>query len=346
MTDIALVVFDTLRYDAFQAQFDWLPGRRYTSAWAPSHWTVPVHGAMFTGRYPSEVGVVGQCPALDCDDRVLAELLSDAGYETLGFTNNLNLQPWRQYDRGFDRFTGGWRWQAMQPDVFDWEATLSAADWRRPGKVATTVRELFESDVDTTRSLAWLVNRLRRKLGNGPFRDSGLRQARAWIRDAIDETRDQFLFCNLMEAHWPYDPAIDGVRSGYDDGFSTPIEETIARASRDRDAWLDAYEAAVGYLSREFRPMFERLQATFDVIVCCADHGELFGEHDAWGHGYGLAPELTHVPLVVWRRDRSDPTPVDRPVSLLDVFATITSAADIETTLRAAALGHSSLRDR
>ena len=37
----------------------------------------------------------------------------------------------------------------------------------------------------------------------------------------------------------------------------------------------------------------------FDIVVTCADHGELLGEHDLWGHGFGLYPELLRVPLVV-----------------------------------------------
>lgn len=334
MTDIALVVFDTLRYDTFQSYFDWLPGRQYTNAWAPSHWTVPVHGSMFTGRYPSEIGVMGQCPALDCDDRVLAELLSENGYETVAFTNNLNLQASRGYDRGFDQFNGGWRWQAMQPDVFDWEKTLSGTDWRRPKKLAMTMYKMLSSEADKKRSTMWLFNRLRRKLGGGPFSDSGLRQTQQWVQNVINRSSDQFLFINLMEAHYPYDPTIENVRTGYDDNFSSPIEETIARTNHDQEAWLSAYEAAVSYLSRGFRSIFEQLQSAFDVIICCADHGELFGEYDIWGHGYGLAPELTHVPLVVWEKNQSESEPVDRPVSLFDIFETITGIAGIDADRR------------
>lgn len=55
--NIALIVLDTLRKDSFDEHFDWLPGRRFENAWAPSHWTVPVHASLFTGHYPSEVGV-------------------------------------------------------------------------------------------------------------------------------------------------------------------------------------------------------------------------------------------------------------------------------------------------
>jgi arylsulfatase A-like enzyme len=74
--NVAFILLDTLRKDAFERQFDWLPGRRFDNAWSPSHWTVPVHGSMFTGLYPSETGVHARSVTLDCDRQVLAEQLS------------------------------------------------------------------------------------------------------------------------------------------------------------------------------------------------------------------------------------------------------------------------------
>ena len=56
MTNIALVVLDTLRYDAFEEFFDWLPGVRFTNVFSPGHYTIPAHAGIFTGQYPSEVG--------------------------------------------------------------------------------------------------------------------------------------------------------------------------------------------------------------------------------------------------------------------------------------------------
>jgi arylsulfatase A-like enzyme len=58
------------------------------------------------------------------------------------------------------------------------------------------------------------------------------------------------------------------------------------------------------------------------VVVITADHGETFGEPDdilptrLSGHGFGMCEQLVHVPLVVWRPDRSGSERVDDPVSL------------------------------
>lgn len=71
--NVAVVVLDTLRKDAFDRHFEWLPGLQFDNAWSSSHWTVPAHGSMFTGKYPSETGVHAKNVLLDCEQPVLAE---------------------------------------------------------------------------------------------------------------------------------------------------------------------------------------------------------------------------------------------------------------------------------
>lgn len=63
--NVAIVLLDTLRRDSSDEHFDWLPGGRYKSTWSTSHWTVPAHGTLFTGKYPTETGVRIKSPALD-----------------------------------------------------------------------------------------------------------------------------------------------------------------------------------------------------------------------------------------------------------------------------------------
>ena len=80
--NVAVVVLDTLRRDRFREYFDWLPGQFYSRAFSTSHWTVPAHASLFTGKYGSELGVTAKSPSLDCDEITLPEALSAAGYRT------------------------------------------------------------------------------------------------------------------------------------------------------------------------------------------------------------------------------------------------------------------------
>lgn len=95
MANVALVVLDTLRYDAFEEAFGWLDGTRFTRTFSTAHWTVPVHASLFTERYASKVGVHGQSLALNCHDRTLAEAFEDTGRHTRCLTANPQLY---QYD--------------------------------------------------------------------------------------------------------------------------------------------------------------------------------------------------------------------------------------------------------
>ena len=71
MAAIAVVVLDTVRRDAFDEYFDWLPGRWFERAYSTSHRTVPAHASLFTGTYAGEIGVGGGNEHLTFDGRTL-----------------------------------------------------------------------------------------------------------------------------------------------------------------------------------------------------------------------------------------------------------------------------------
>src|SRR5699024_2108308 len=105
MTNIAVVVFDALRYDVFNQYFDWLDGIRFENAYATSHWTIPSHASLFTGHYPREIGTYGEYPSLDYPNTI-AEKLNNSGYKTRMFTNNPQLLIYEGWVSGFDQSIG------------------------------------------------------------------------------------------------------------------------------------------------------------------------------------------------------------------------------------------------
>ncbi|MEJ2226608.1 MAG: sulfatase-like hydrolase/transferase [Syntrophobacterales bacterium] len=60
------------------------------------------------------------------------------------------------------------------------------------------------------------------------------------------------------------------------------------------------------------------------LLIVTADHGESLGEHNIWGHIFGLYNELVHVPLLI-KYPRSFELKGDkaRLVQLHDLFATL-----------------------
>lgn len=333
MDNIALVVLDTLRKDTFDQYFDWLPGMRFESAWSTGCWTVPAHGSLFTGKYPSEVGVHAKHETLDCPEEVLAEHLNDRGYTTRAFSCNPYVSEQFMFDRGFEKFEGSWRLKSFNPDIFDWNRFISETRDEGVYRFPRAIWECIRSDCLTLPSLRYGLRLKTRDLNlkqlGGVDDDGALRMLKTIQRTNFSD--GEFFFANLMEAHAPYDPPADyrTVRPSESPGLLA----TVTGTDTDPVPVKRAYEDSVRYLSDIYERIFTELSADFDYIITLGDHGELFGEHGCWRHAHGLHTELVHVPLVVY--DSTDETTViEEPVNLLDVHRTILDLAGIESDTR------------
>jgi arylsulfatase A-like enzyme len=344
VTRIALVVLDTVRYDAFTEAFDWLPGTWFDHAYSTSHWTGDAHASLFTGQYPSEAGVSVADWSLSTPEQTLAERLSAAGYGTRAFSANINVSAPYDYDRGFDVFEGTWRLDLPKPAVFNWFRHMEENDRSAPLAYVDGLVETLRGGYDVGRSCRL---GLRQALAGTRFdrTDDGARAFRETVRE-LRPDGPTFLFANLMEAHQPYrippsertappaaiGPAFEAtLRARFDDptaALAAGVDPaSVDPPSPDPERTRAAYDDCVGYLASVYADAFEQLQSSFDYVFTLADHGELFGEHGAWEHGYGLYEPLTHVPLVVSGPGFPDERRSD-PVSLLDVHRTVLALAD------------------
>lgn len=323
MTSIAVVVLDTLRNDFFVEHFDWLPGVRYESAWSPSHRTPPVHAALFCGKYPAELGFDGESDALGCAEPTLAERLSEEGYETVAFSANPYISTHFDFDRGFRTFEMPWTLDGLSDDVFDWRSAAGDVSTEGAEMYVELLGQLLRSDEKVLPSLR---HGLRLFLNNRDLlgvNDSGVTEATEFVSThAFDD--DAFLFLNLMEAHEPYVPPQSFRTTGITDHPST-VEMTVEGFDADPDGMRRAYEDSVRYLASKYRELFADLRESFDYVITCADHGELLDRDGQWGHFYGVYPELTNVPLVVWNGEEEGRTS-ETVVSLLDVHRTVLDA--------------------
>lgn len=340
MTSIAVVVLDTLRKDAFDEHFGWLPGLSFEQAYSTANWTGPVHASLFTGEYGSAVGVSSKSLGLDCDRSVLAEELSAAGYRARLWSANPNVTPTYDFDRGFDEVVGPT--QLPYPDRTVLDVASFVADNQhlsRHRRYARAVREIVTGDYDTIPSLRRGFD-VFRGVENNNVPDDGAQGVRDRVAD-LAVADDELLFVNLMEAHTPYDPP-EPYREG-----AEPVEMPFGEAYLgvdDPERVRAGYEGAVRYLSDVYREIFGHLRERFDYVITLSDHGELLGEHgDMWNHVTGVYSEITHVPLIVSGEGPdvgNDPVDArfDEPldgechatVSLLDVYATIRRLAGLD----------------
>jgi len=71
------------------------------------------------------------------------------------------------------------------------------------------------------------------------------------------------------------------------------------------------------------------------MVVVCADHGELHGEHDLYGHEFCVYDQLVNVPLLVKHPDLTTDRRADL-VELLDLYHTVLDTLDAENAVAGA----------
>ncbi|ELZ65615.1 arylsulfatase [Haloferax prahovense DSM 18310] len=330
MTNIALVVLDTLRKDRFDDYFGWLPGLRFEQAYSAANWTVPSHAAMFTGYYPSEVGVHAKHTTFDYPGPTLAETLSEAGYRTRGFSANMHITGPLDFDRGFDELTTPGAIRHLDSEsIFDWQEFGERNDSQGVQKYIDGLRECISSDVSTIRSL---IAGVRFQLSNDDPKSGTEYGGAIEATEKINEMSfgdDEFLFLNLMEAHEPYSVP-DEYQTVPEPGLTNAVGD-ILYGDDDNTGVEQAYDDCAQYLSDQYEIVFELLTNEFDYIITVSDHGEMLGERGMWGHEYGVSPELVHVPLVISGPEIEDGQRHD-PVSLVDITATVQQLAGVPSS--------------
>ena len=272
----------------------------FTRAFSTSPWTLPSHGAMFTGRQPHELTAAWKTP-IDNTHPMLAEVLRKSGYLTAGFAGNIKYCP-----AEFGLARGFTHYEDHPRSVL--RSLLSTSFGETVSKALS-----FEE-----RYRFWLKSAARL---NTDF----LR----WI-DHRPAGRPFFAFINYYDAHAPYlSPPEFGRRFSATpprgDIWTRKLDEWRPDEIRELNA---AYDSAIAYLDDELGKLFEALRQRDllrnTAIIITADHGEQFGEHGLLEHANSLYLSLLHVPLVVvYPGQVPAGLKVETFVSLRDLAATV-----------------------
>lgn len=289
----------------------------YENSHSAEAWTAPSHASIFTGLYALRHAVRFDpdqpLNAMPAGVPLLPEVLSAQGYRTVGVVaNNGYLTAELGFGRGFDFYgvTMPWNsWEAYRaPSVFRW-----LRHWFLPAK---------NMDRYYLRSETMLP--------------------RVW--DAIHQVQSSpfFLFANFMDAHWPYDPPEPYLHRFGDPG---PIRTNVLfygamrgflggtrqMTSAERSGLINAYDGGIAYMDHTLGIFFDQLRQAglYDssMIIVTADHGEALGEDSLVSHGYSVEGYHTHVPLVIKYPGQTGAVRVTAPVSGVDLYPTILTAA-------------------
>ncbi|MFB6094602.1 MAG: sulfatase-like hydrolase/transferase [Halanaeroarchaeum sp.] len=322
---IALIVLDTLRDPSFDERFDWLPGTRFSNAWSTSRWTVPAHGSLFTGLYPSESGINAQSEYVG-DQTTIFEELSETGYETYFLTANAQLSPPFGFGTSADHIVQAGHASFVGKDIVRLSRIVDETE-PGVGRYATFLKETMFGDEDVLPTLHNAIEAKLKEHNIRGYRDDGAsRFLKRLRRESFPD--DTFLFMNLMEPHAPYNAPPEynpfGTQLNVD-----PFAAAFGDESPDADRLERAYEANVSYLADVYERIYRDVLSEFDLVVTLGDHGEMFGEFGMWTHVMGVYPQLTSVPLVATTPGDTDDTS-EKLVNFTDVYRTLKSAAGMD----------------
>ncbi len=147
-----------------------------------------------------------------------------------------------------------------------------------------------------------------------------------------------FMYLHTVETHGPWNPSADAFRR-FDRGFKGRYKGSTASLDKisvlrpdltrdDLGQLVDLYDARVYEADQGYGQFVDTLKRAgrYDnaLIILVSDHGEAFGEHDTFGHGWALNRETMHVLLAVkYPHCREAGVVATRPVSLIDIVPTV-----------------------
>jgi len=295
--NFVLLISDSLRGDVFddaaavRERFPVLSALRsqsldFRQMTSGSSWTPPSMASLLTGRAPSELGAhEGTLP-----DSALSfvELLRDAGYETVGISDNHLTHPRYGYAQGFTRY-----WQRNNCIPF---AESKLSHWRLAGPYERWIR--------------WCGLQYR-----GAER---VERALASWSSRRDHERPFCLVIHYMDTHYPYyvyadHPANLSNRAQTSDFVEysqvqlaernlprAPFAQASLDPAQHESLWL-RYLGSAQIVDESVGRVLNWLRrddlAASTVVVFTADHGEEFHEHGTLAHGRALYQESIRVPF-------------------------------------------------
>ncbi|MEM6793662.1 MAG: sulfatase-like hydrolase/transferase, partial [Acidobacteriota bacterium] len=301
--NVVLIVLDTLRPDRLSLygygretspNLDAWAERRgaiFTRVVSQAGWTLPAHASLFSSLDPQRHGLFEEEP-MPGELATLTTELARRGYATRAATGGAYLDYHYGFDRGFDSYRT-WRDSGRKHDepVVGIERTLA--------------------DLEVLRDQPFFLF-FHTYAVHGPYK--------AW-QPHFGEMSD---LPDDVEVR-AYDASEDGrLRRGMQrviEGRGEPIPEEWSELASDQ------YDSGIARLDVLLKPLLEALDdpeiARRTVVVVTSDHGEMFGEHGYYDHGY-LWDQNLLVPLIIAEPEgRGAGVRVDRQVRLTDVTPTI-----------------------
>jgi arylsulfatase A-like enzyme len=346
-----LVVLDTARADDVLATTPTVMpnvseigdgGTTYENAYAAAPWTLPSHGSLFTGTYPSKHGANGNNMYLSDENRTLAEAFSSAGYDTLGVSNNTWITKEFGFDKGFDSFWKGWQYYQSETDL-----GAIAHELGTKAKMRAAFDHLFEGNPVINAANLCYSQFVQSRTDSGAARTTD--RIESWLTGR--DRNPFFMFVNYLEPHIQYQPPKEHAErflpadADYEEALAVrqdPCAYNVGEyqlSEREQKLLRGLYRGELSYVDEAVGRIKDTLEAEGEwentIMVVLGDHGENIGDHGFLGHQYNIYDTLLHVPLVVHGGAFEGGNRNDELVQLPDLVPTLLDETGIDArTLR------------
>ena len=276
----------------------------FKNAYATSPWTLPSHASIFTGMYPAGHGAHNDWESrksnwprrLSTHHKTLAEILADQGYKTAGVVGSHVCHSFFGLAQGFEYYDDSLI--SVLPDLRYYTLFKILSKW-------TPLEDIAARQGLNGCRIASQINKL----------------VFSWLEKHYQSPF--FLFINYFDPHIPYLPP-----DQYLALFREDKNAEIIESKRHKKYLLAHYDGEIAYLDYHMAKLFERLKELniYDntMIIITSDHGEFFGEHDFWLHGYELYEEVLKIPLIIKYPSSLPKKGIYlKRVSLVDIMPTI-----------------------
>ena len=162
---------------------------------------------------------------------------------------------------------------------------------------------------------------------NIPNADKINQRAFSWIKNQKGKF---FLWLHYMDVHDPYAPLSYENQSELLYLITKYRDFPNMLTKQEIDKLIILYDLEIKVVDNAIKNLVNNLKELNliknSIIIISADHGEEFGEHDAYGHGQEFKPHLydecIHVPLIIYGIEEKGII-IDKQVQLLDLSPTI-----------------------
>jgi arylsulfatase A-like enzyme len=313
-------------------------GTLYHSCFATSAWTIPSHLSLFSGLYPSELGLEDKTTQVPEVFYTLPGILRQLGYHTVGISCNGLVGHQRGFDVFFEMDTPFFS-EGYHVDKFNTKFIKQATDkelgrlWYFLKYIIQKKRFLFPVQNVLERLYKKYCVDLYHKTSGATERTFKLSK---YLIKKYQGKKPLFLFINLMETHWKYNPPLS-----YHNIINISKQEREKLYQYDhQDFYIKEisseimskiyllYEQSLYFLDEKLFDFYRFIetQGVKDktLLAVTSDHGEALGEHGLWGHIFSLYNEILQIPLVVkYPAGVAAPGESRRLAQLHDLFATI-----------------------